>query len=146
LIDEYSSYSDSRDSKSKLFDKIAANIIRGLAQRSRMGDDEMEDLVQSVALDFFKARGKAGDLRRALSKFKIEGGPVSLGKYWARLVDLRTRFLIREAQRKHQERTFDTKETDEGDQLDPISQVRAPSRIDEGSIDVAIQIVKSTDH
>ena len=135
LIAEYEKYADPRTQESRLFSKTAANIVRQLATRSRLGEDEMENLMQDVAVDFFRPLKEGGnDLRSNLSKFKEEGGPVALNKYWASIIDMRMRWRIRINKKNYQEQTLERKENDEGQELDPMSQIEAPSHVDERQI------------
>jgi hypothetical protein len=135
LISEFEKFSDPRTPESKIYDKTAANIVRTWAQRSRMGDEEMEDLMQQLAVDFFKPlRAKGEDLRDTMKKFDEMGGPIGLNKFWMHVVDLRVKYHIRETQRKYQEKTIDPGEGEEGEERDPISQIPAPSVVDEGYV------------
>lgn len=135
LIAEYEKYSDPRKQESRIYSKTAANVVRQLAQRSQMGDEEMEDLMQAVALDFFQPLPHGGkDLMQDLGKFKEEDGPIKLNHFWASVVDLRTKFRIRTIQRHHKEKTLSPHESDEGEELDPISQIPAQSPIDESYV------------
>ena len=135
LIDEYEQYSDPSNPKSRIYTRTASGIVRQLAARSRMSDEDMEDLMQDLAMDFFKPLQASGnDLGDVLLRLREEEGPLALNRLWMNTVDLRTKYRIREIQRKHKERTFDMKETDEGDVLDPMSRIPAPSMVDEKDV------------
>lgn len=135
LIEEYGKYANPRNPEGKIYSKTAANIVRTLAQRAKLGEDETEDLMQKLALDFFQPlRAGGNDLRDVLTKFDEMGGPLALNRLWMHVVDLRTRYHIREVIRLYKEKTYDLRENEEGEELDPISQVPAPSRVDEGYI------------
>jgi hypothetical protein len=137
LLEAYETYSDPKTTESRIYSKTAANIVRQLAQRSRIDDNEMEDLMQNMAVAFFKPGEKSGtDLRRAFNSFDIKGGPLALNKLWAHIVDLNTQYHIREAKRKNKEILLDRQENDEGEELDPISQLRAPPEaVDEDMVE-----------
>jgi hypothetical protein len=140
LIAEYGKYADPRSPEGRVFSKKAADIVRTLAQRSRLGDEEMEDLMQDLALDFFKPLSEGGqDLRGTMMKFLHEGegeeqGPVKLLNYWARIVHWRTQYKMREYQRHYREKTIEMQESDEGKARDPMEQIPAQSPIDESHI------------
>jgi len=125
LLDEYQKYADPRSQEGKIYTKTASNIIRSKAQRSGMGDDEMEDLMQMLAMDFLKPLVEGGkDMMDNLRQsFHIEGGPLSLNKLWMSMVDKRVTWRIRETLRLHKEKTFDLKHNEEGDELDPVAQI-----------------------
>ena len=137
LIEEYQKYSDPRRPESRIYDQTAANIVRQNVARSRMSDDEAEDLMQELAIGFFKplAGGKT-DLMEALRKFGADkkGGPLNLNKYWMSIVDMRTKMHIRNIQRHHKEETFERREDDEGSEIDPMNSIQAPSRVDENAV------------
>jgi hypothetical protein len=140
LIEEYEKYSNPRTPESQIYNKTAANIVRQLAQRSRIDDDAMEDLMQDMAVDFFKPlRAGGNDLTENISRFDEDGGPLALNKYWMSIVDFRTKYHIRQNQRHFREKTIQRRENDEGVELDPMAQVEAPSHIDESQIREAIR-------
>jgi len=135
LISEYQKYADSRTPESKIFGRTAANIVRTNAQRSRMGDEQMEDLMQSLAVDFFKPlRSGGNDLREALSRVDVTGGPLALNKWWMHIVDLRVKYYVREIKRKMQEHTVEMKETDDGEEIDPMANIPAQSEVSESRV------------
>jgi hypothetical protein len=137
LIEQYELYSNMRNPEAKVFDSVAANIIRHRAQQSSLNDEDTEDLMQTLALGFFQPlRVDGNDLRQTMEKYMKdqEKGPLFLKNYWAHIVDLRTQYFIREWKRKHKETTFRREENDEGDELDPMVNIRAPSQIDEGYV------------
>lgn len=132
LIAEYEKYSDPKNPESKIYSRTAANVVRTLSQRFRMNDDEMEDLMQQLALEFFQPlRAGGNDLTETLRRIREEEGPLALNKLWMAVVDRRTKYRIRQTQRHHQEKTFEMPENDEGETLNPIEQVPAPSVVDE---------------
>jgi hypothetical protein len=137
LIEEYETYSNPSKTESKIYDKTAANIIRTLAQRSNMGDEAMEDLSMQIAQDFLEDRGDVNYLHTGLVRFFAKSetqGPLELNKLWMSIVDMRTRWRIRIEKRHHQEKPFDYRQNDEGEELDPVSQVPAPSEVDESYV------------
>ena len=153
LIEEYEKYSTPGSPEARLYNKTAANIVRTLAQRSSMSDEDAEDLMQQLAVDFYvslpsqaiqrkqergekpSAKSPSGHtLADYISTTDIMGGPLAINKMWMRNVQFRTQFRIRELQRRHQEQIVDMQETDEGEELSPMSLVRAPSQIDEGYV------------
>lgn len=135
LIAEFEKYSNPKNSESKIYSRTAASVVRTIATRSKVGEDDMEDLMQQLAVDFFQplhARGRS--LMGDMMKFDEMGGPLALNKFWMSVVDFRTKFRIRELQRKYQEKTISRPDGDDSEYSDPISNVTAPTPIDESYI------------
>ena len=140
LISEYEKYSDPKTSEGNIYNNTAASIVRTNAQRSSMGNEDMEDLTQQLAIDFLQPLVSGGEsLYTNMMRFKEMEGPLALKSFWASIVDKRTKFRIREIQRHHQEKTLDPLEGDEGEERDSWSQVQAPSQIDESYV---TQVIK----
>jgi len=148
LIAEYEKYSDPRTPEANIYNKTAANVVRTLARRSSMNDEDMEDLTQQIALDFFQSRQEKGsvELRDTIKKFKEMQGPLALNSFWMRIIDLRTRFHIKMIQRHQQEKTLDPLKGDEGEERDSWSQVQAPSQVDESYVMQVIEDLKDFIH
>lgn len=135
LILEYEKYSDPLKPESKIYDKTAANIIRTLATRSHFTDEEMEDLSMEVVKDFLQPRSEGANylhtgLVRLFSQTQTQG-PLELNKLWMRIVNMRAAWRIRMKKRHHQEKIFDYRQNDEGEEIDPISQIPAEPELDE---------------
>lgn len=132
---EYVKFSTPGSSEGKAYSRGAAMVIQKNAQISRLSDEEREDLAQEIALDFLQPLKEGGKtLQQVLQRFDPVRGPVELGKMWMHVVDLRSRYKIREMRRKYRETTLSPTESDDGKQIDPFEQMAAPSRIDEGYI------------
>lgn len=130
LIEEYRVYGDPRKPESKIYDRTAANNVRMLAGRSGLNDSDMEDLMQQLALDFFQpVTGGTQVLMDVLRKFRIEEGPLKLNSLWVNTVSLRTQYHIREIKRKV-EQTLRLNENDDGEEVNPIDNLVAPSEVD----------------
>lgn len=137
LIAEYKKYSDTTKSESKIFSKSAATVVRQLAARGRIDESEMEDLMQQLAMDFFQPLKAGGAMLLDPDRFNVMGGPLALNKLWMHVVDMRTRYRIRETHRKNPYllKKEESTETDEGEMReDPVERVQAPSRVDESYI------------
>lgn len=165
LIAEYEKYSDPRDPASTIYTKTAANIVRALARRSNMGDEDMEDLTQQLALDFNTTLHQQSEWRRQqrgeepsksipggntladyMRGVDIMGGPLEVNSMWMRNVQFRTQWRIKELKRRHEERTLDPLEGDEGEERDSWSQVQAPSQVDESYVMQVIEDLKDFIH
>ena len=156
LISEYEKYSDPKTQESKIFGKMAANNVRNLSQRARLSDEEMEDLTQNLAVDFFlslekqevlrkkrqdevvpkrqKGKPQGKNLKEVMLGFDEMGGPLALNNLWGHVTTLRTQYRIREVQRLYKEKVFEMEKGEEGEERDPISQVPAPSMVDESYV------------
>ena len=152
LIAEYEKYSDPRDPASTIYTKTAANLVRQLALRSGMGDEDMEDLTQQLALDFNTTLPQQAEWRKLergeepsksipggntladyMRGVDIMGGPLNVNKMWMRNVKFRTQWRIQELKSRHEERTR-APTGDEGEERDSWSLVEAPSQIDESYV------------
>ena len=147
LLNEYYKYSDPRSVEGKLYDKTAAKVVYQTAQTARMSTDDMEDLMQDVALDFYKPlRAGGSDLMDALKRFDISNGPLALNKYWSSIVDFRTRQHIRTNIQNHKEMTLNPTETSDGDLSNPMEEMPAKFEIDEQYIESVIGDLKRYVH
>lgn len=142
LIEEYTKYSDPRKPESKIYDKTAANIVRANAARSRMNDQDQEDLMQQLAIDFFQPISKGGKqilMNMIRSRFNIDGGPLALNRLWMNTIELRVRQRIRQIQIHNRDETVEVNENDEGEAIDPFGNERAPTRVNESDLNTVLQ-------
>jgi hypothetical protein len=106
LLALYFKYADSKSQEGKLYDDTAVRLIKQMGMVYKIPQEDQEDLMQDIAVDFYRKGSKLGaDLRDVLSIFNEMDGPIALNKYWGKILHNRVLSLYRDKILKHKERS-----------------------------------------
>jgi hypothetical protein len=140
LLALYFKYADPKSQEGKLYDKTAVNLVFQIGRSWKMPQEDQEDLMQDIAVDFYQPRSKLGvDLREALGRFDETDGPVALNKLWASIIDRRLQSTLRDKKLQYKERTVDLRKDEDDNELDPFSNLHAPGQVDERHVQELIK-------
>lgn len=132
LLELYELYSNPRGREGRLYDKTAVNLVYQISNRWRIPNDDKEDLLQDIAVDFYQPRSALGkDLRGALARFNELDGPLKLNNLWAAVIDRRLQSTLRDMSRQYKEKTLRREVDDEGNETSLFDRIHAPGSVDE---------------
>jgi hypothetical protein len=136
LITEYEKYSDGKSQESRTYSKTVAAIVKTLGGRYRQNEADMEELMQTLAEDFFEPLRDGGKnlMQKMESSFRIMEGPVALNRLWASVVQAHVTWRIRMRGLHNREQLMEPKVNDEGQELNPMDNVPAEKDIDIGYV------------
>jgi len=138
LLAQYQQYSDPRTQESKLFGEIAERVIQGAVRQYNLQPSEEDELAAQVATDFYMPLVKGSKpLMHALSKHRVDEGPVGLSKYFSYIVKLRAGHLLKKLRRRYDLAQFQYRSDEPGD-VDVIDRQKAtgplPSELESDEI------------
>lgn len=126
LLAEYEKYSDPRTQESKLFGEIAERVIQGAVRQYNLQPSEEDELASQVAFEFYSPlREGSKPMMYALSKHRVDEGPVGLSKYFSHIVRMRADHLLKKTMRRYDMAQFQHR-SEEPDAEGPLEREHAP--------------------
>jgi len=125
LLALYFKYANPRSQEGKLYDTKAVQLMQQMGKSLKIQREDMEDLMQDIAVDFYRQGSKLGaDLRDVLLRFNEMDGPIKLCQFWGKILYNRLSSVYRDKIKTYKEKSV-------GFNLDKLHSQNAPVQIDE---------------